>query len=328
MLLAGIVFLTPLAALVALAILLPLAAFVIAERRVATVRHVLALRPPRSGADLVALGSLAAVIALLALAAAQPALSETRAQRVRTDAEALYVVDVSQSMAASSGSRGKERLQRAISDAIRLRASVPSIPSGVATLTDRVLPNLLPVPDVAAFDATMRQTIQLNQPPPRTQSVRATNFSALAAIPSSGYFSPSAKRRTVVLLTDGESSPFDASAVAKALGGTQPTKLLTVQLWRRNESIYEPSGRTDPNYRPDPASKTQLTSLANAAHGEAFTEGQLGRVASALRASLGSGPTRAEGRTQATHSLAPYLALLALLPLALIFVRNLRLRPT
>jgi hypothetical protein len=324
--LVGVVFLTPRAALVALALLLPVAAFVIAERRVATVRRVLALRPPRSGTDLVALASLVAVVALLALAAAQPALSETRTQHVRTDAEALYIVDVSQSMAASSSRRGKQRLERAISDAIRLRASVPAIPSGVATLTDRVLPNLLPVPDVAAFDATMRQTIQLDQPPPREQSVRATSFSALAAIPGSGYFSPSAKHRTVVLLTDGESSPFDASAVARALGGSEPTKLLTVQLWRRDESIYEPSGRTDPNYRPDPASKTQLASLASAAHGRAFTEGQLGQAASELRASLGTGPTRAEGRTQATHPLAPYLALLALVPLALIFVRNLRLR--
>ena len=324
--LAGVVFLTPLAALVALATLMPVAAFVIAERRVATVRRVLALRPRRSGADVVALGSLAAVVALLALAAAQPALSETKTQRVRTDAEALYVVDVSQSMAASSSREGKQRLQRAISDAIRLRASVPSIPSGVATLTDRVLPNLLPVPDVAAFDATLHRTIALDQPPPKEQSVRATSFSALGAIPSSGYFPPAAKHRTVVLLTDGESSPFDASAVARALGGSQPTKLLAIQLWRRHESIYEPSGRTDPTYRPDPASKTQLASLARAAHGQAFGEGRLGAAASALRASLGSGPTRAEGHTQATHTLAPYLALLALVPLALIFVRNLRLR--
>jgi hypothetical protein len=319
----SLTFLTPLAALVGLAMLLPIAAFVIAERRVAAVRRVLTLRPPRSGADIVALGSLAAVVALLALAAAQPALSETRTQHVRTDAEALYVVDISQSMAAASSSTGKQRLQRAISAAIRLRAAAPSVPSGVATLTDRVLPNLLPVPDVAAFDATLRRTIELNQPPPRSQSVRATNYSALGAIPSSDYFSPNAKHRTVVLLTDGESSPFDASSVAKALGST---KVLALQLWRRNESIYEPSGRIDPNYRPDPASKAQLASLATAAHGQAFTEGQLGRAASALRSSLGSGPTRAEGRTQATHPLAPYLALLALVPLALIFVHNLRLR--
>src|SRR5262249_45431406 len=106
---ASIVFLTPLAALVALAMLLPLAAFVIAERRAATVRRLLSLRPPRTGVDLAALVALAAVIALLALAAAQPALSNTETQRVRTDASALFVVDISESMAASSGASGRTR---------------------------------------------------------------------------------------------------------------------------------------------------------------------------------------------------------------------------
>ena len=51
LMLAALVFLTPTAALVALAVLLPLAAFVVAERRVAAVRRVLRLRPPRGGVD-------------------------------------------------------------------------------------------------------------------------------------------------------------------------------------------------------------------------------------------------------------------------------------
>jgi hypothetical protein len=132
---ASIVLLTPLAALVALAMLLPLAAFVIAERRVATVRELLTLPAPRTGVDVAALAALVAVVALLALAAAQPALSNTHSQRVRTDAEALFVLDTSQSMAASAGPKGKTRLERATAAAARLRAAVPSVPSGVATLT-------------------------------------------------------------------------------------------------------------------------------------------------------------------------------------------------
>jgi hypothetical protein len=39
---------------------------------------------------------------------------------------------------------------------------------------------------------------------------------------------------------------------------------------------------------------------------------------------LGAGPTRSVGHTQSTRPLAPYVALLALLPLGLIFARNLR----
>jgi hypothetical protein len=328
MLVANLVFLTPLAAVVGVVVVLPLAAFALAERRVAVVRRTLALRPPRGGVDIAALASLAAVVLLLALAAAQPALSSTKAQRVRTDAEALFVVDISQSMAASTGRTGRPRLARAVAAAEKLRSAIADVPTGVATLTDRVLPNLLPVPDAAAFDATVGQTLAINQPPPRELNVRATNFAALAGIPQSGYFVPSAKHRVVVLLTDGESGFFDPASVGRALGTNPRTNLLTVQFWRRNESIYTASGRPDPNYRPDPAAKTQLAALAGASGGRDFTEGQLGQAAASLRAMLGSGPTRTIGTTRTTHPLAPFVALLALLPLAAVFVRNLRLRPS
>ena len=134
---------------------------------------------------------------------------------MRTDAEALFVLDMSQSMAASSGATGATRLERAADAASRLRAAMPAVPSGVATLTDRVLPNLLPVADAAAFDATLRQAVAINQPPPREQNVRATSFGALAAIPGSGYFERSAKRRAIVLLTDGESSLLSTRAPSR-----------------------------------------------------------------------------------------------------------------
>jgi hypothetical protein len=288
------------------------------------VRRVLTLQPPRAGVDAAAIALPVTVVLLLALAAAQPALSSTETQRVRTDAEALFVVDISQSMAASARRGGSTRLDRASSAALRLRASLPSVPAGVATLTDRVLPNLLPVPDAAAFDATVRQTVAINQPPPRELDVRATNFAALSAIPASGYFQSSATHRAIVLLTDGESNFYDPASVARALGGTPRTAFLAIQFWRTGESIYKVSGNPDPNYRPDPASKRQLASLATATHGRVFSEGNLAGAASALRTMLGDGPTRSVGRTQATHPLAPYVALLALLPLGFGFARNLR----
>jgi hypothetical protein len=243
-------------------------------------------------------------------------LSNTKKQRVRTDAAALFVVDISQSMAASSGRSGRTRLERAVAAAAQLRRAIPGVSAGVATLTDRVLPNLLPVADSAAFDETLTHSLAIEDPPPKNQSVRATSFGALGAIPSAGYFDPSAKRRTIVLLTDGESAPFDANAVARSLGGNPRTKLITVQLWNPNEAIYSRSGRVDPSYRPDPSSKDDLARLAAAANGRAFSEGQLGAAASSLKQSFGTGPTKEEGRTRSTDPLAPYLALLALLPLA------------
>jgi hypothetical protein len=319
--LGALVFLTPKAGLVAAAVLLPLAAFVLAERRVAAVRRVLELGPPRSGVNVLLLGSLAVVVLVLALAAAQPALSRTEKQRVRSDAEVLFVLDISQSMAASSGPRGSTRLERAISAAMRLRSSIPEVPSGVATLTDRVLPNLLPVPDTPAFNATLEQTVAINEPPPRELNVRATNFAALSSVSKAGYFDPSATHRVVVVLTDGESSFFDPAAVGRSLTAAPRANFLAVQFWSSNEAIYRPSGKTDPNYRPDAASATQLATLARAAGGQVFPEGKTSEAALALRSVLDDGPNRLVGRTQSRQPLAPYVALLALLPLGVIFAR-------
>ena len=109
-----------------------------------------------------------------------------------------------------------------------------------------------------------------------------------------------------------------ANAVAPRAG------FLSVQFWRSNESIYKSSGKPDPNYRPDPTGKAQLAALASATGGRTFGEGNLGGAATALRTMLAGGPTRSLGRSHTTHPLAPYVALLALLPLGLVFLRNVR----
>jgi|tagenome__1003787_1003787.scaffolds.fasta_scaffold20968995_4 hypothetical protein len=322
--LASLVFLTPTAGVVALAVLLPILAFLIAERRVERVRNVLLLEAPRGGLDLIVLAALAAAVLVLALAAAQPALADKSTQRVRTDAQVLFVVDTSASMAASSGAAGRTRLSRATAAAARLRAAIADVPSGVATLTDRVLPNLLPAPDAASFDATLNQAVAINEPPPRELNPRATSFGALAAVPGAGYFQPSARHRAVVLLTDGETTYFDAGNVGRAFAAKPRTDLVAVRFWRGNEAIYAPSGKSDPNYRPDANGKAQLASLAAATGGQAVEEGDLASAASSLRSLLGTGPTHAVGRTQRTHPLAPYVAVLALLPLLLVFRRKLQ----
>src|SRR5205823_5036092 len=72
--------LTPLGALVAAAVVLPLAATFAATRRAHTVRAALHLRVPRRGTDLVALAALVGVFILIGLAATQPALSHDTKQ--------------------------------------------------------------------------------------------------------------------------------------------------------------------------------------------------------------------------------------------------------
>jgi hypothetical protein len=191
-------------------------------------------------------------------------------------------------------------------------------------MTDRVLPSLLPSPDLGAFAATVRRAVRIGRPPPTDVDVTATTLGALRLVGTGDYFPRSARHRLVVVLTDGESRAFDQQGVARALRTGPGVRLVLVHVWAGGESIYD--GTTaEQGYHEDPASGTALSSLASAAGGTAVSEHDVGRAISAARADAGSGPTVAYGRNEHTRTLAPYAALLALVPLlALVAARRLR----
>ena len=140
----ALTFLSPPGGLVALGVLLPLAALLVAERRVARARELLRLAAPGAHGLRTIVAALAAVPLLLGVAASQPAVRTQHGTRLRTDAQALFVLDVSRSMSASAEPRGRSRLARAREAALRLHSGLTEVSSGVATLTDRVLPDLFP----------------------------------------------------------------------------------------------------------------------------------------------------------------------------------------
>jgi hypothetical protein len=312
-------FLTPLAALAALAALPVVAADLLGAARATAVGRALGLTPPRRGAGWVGRGLVAGAVALFGLAAAQPALTHVSRHRVRTDVQALFVLDTSRSMAASATPSSPTRLDRARTAAERLRATVPDVASGVATLTDRVLPDLLPVPDSPAFDAVVERAVAIGRPPPRQTRVRATTYAALGNIASGNYFDRGARRRIVVLLTDGESNQVDSSGIARALSANRGYRLLALRFWRGDEAVYD-DGKPETAYRPDPAGRTVLTEVAAAVGGKVFEQGQVGGAARYLAGLVGSGTTRPATGTQRTRTtLAPYVAVAALVLLACSF---------
>jgi hypothetical protein len=325
--LASVVFLTPVAALAALGALLPLAALAVAGRRERRGRRLLELPDPPASRRLGRAAALAAVPILLGLAAAQPAVRTTSDLRVRTDAEALFVLDNSRSMLAASAPGDPSRLARAKAVAETIRDGLADIPSGVATLSDRVLPNLLPDPDPAVFRDTVAQAVGIEQPPPASTAVVATSLAPLGSVPGQNLFQPTARHRLLVVLTDGESRPFDAGRVARELRTSPSVDLLLVQVGHPGEAVFV-NGKPEPGYRPDPAAHTTLESLAAATGGTLVGEGSAGRAIAAARRALGRGPVVAVGRTTRTRTLAPYLVLAALVPLLLVlwlgFVRSLR----
>lgn len=309
-------FLTPLGSLVALLALLPLASAVLARGRTESVRRALRLPPPERRVELRPPLLAALGVALLGLAAAQPALTRTSSPSVSRNAQALFVLDTSRSMAASSTPGSRTRLDRAAAAAIRLRAAVPQLESGVLTLTDRVLPDLLPVADLQGFEGVVQRAVRIESPPPRDSSIRATSYGALGDIASGNDFAASASRRIVVLLTDGESNPVQAGELAGRLAAARGYRFVAIRFWRSNESVYSADGKPEAGYRPDPGGKTTLRDLAATLGGRSFEEQQVGAAAAYLRGLVGTGPTvRAAGVDRRRLPLAPYAALAGLLAL-------------
>jgi von Willebrand factor type A domain len=313
-------FLTPAAGLVALLVVVPLVVMVLTERRVGEVRRALRLPEPRASRPIAAI-ALLVLAALLGLGAAQPAIDTTEDRLARTDAEILVVFDTSRSMLAADSAEGDTRFERAQAAAVRLRNQLPEIPVGLVSLTDRVLPHLLPTVNRTAFATTVVRTMGVNRPPPLQRSNRvASTFDALRGLPTRNFFAPQANKRIVVLLTDGESRVFNPRRMQAAF--RTRAHLLAIRFSKPGERVFRPDGAPEPQYQADPSSAQNVRTLAQAAGGRAFEEDDLGGVADEVRRVVGKGEASPVGEDSSRTSLAPYLFLGAFVPLGFLLWRR------
>jgi hypothetical protein len=275
-------------------------------------RRMLGLPAPTAGRPLRRAACIAALVCLLALAAMQPAVRTQTVRHERTDAQVFVVLDVSRSMAATPAASGPTRLQRAKRLALALAPQLGDVPVGVATLTDRVLPDLFPTSDRATFDSVV-SALTIEDPPPRETNTVATTFDALQQIATEGFFPQDVRKRAVIVVTDGESRPFDPRLVARVLG-EHGIRLALVRVGSGADRVRRPDGTPEANFRPDPqGARVGLGELAAAA--KAPTGAGVARL---LARALGPGPSNIVGTQPRTHTLAPLPALLALLPLGLL----------
>ncbi|HEV8461963.1 MAG TPA: hypothetical protein VGQ38_14785 [Gaiellaceae bacterium] len=316
-------FLTPLGALFALTALLLLGALALNERRARRVRRALNVESPPLQTHLTTALLLALVPVLLGLALAQPVLQSTRTVRSRTDAQIFYTFDTSVSMSASTGPGAPTRLDRAVAEASRLRLRLGDVPSGLASMTDRVLPTIFPSTSQQEFAAGLSDTIDVDAPPPKGLTDRATTFAALDTFAGTNFFSPGIPHRLVILFTDGETAPYFTSDLKQALRQSAPkTSFVVVHVSRPGERIYHGS-KVDPDYRPDPRSGRATAALASALGGRSFEEGKIGSAAGAARQLLGKGTVARIGVGLHVVALAQWLVLVSLVPiLVLLWRRN------
>jgi von Willebrand factor type A domain len=314
-------FLTPLAGLVTLAAVVPLVAFVRSEQRAARVREILRLAPP-GGSQRLTVAAIVVVAVLVGIGAAQPVLEETREERARLDAQAFFVLDTSRSMLAASEPGDPTRFERARESAIRFRDGIATVPVGLASVTDRVLPLVFPTANRETFETTLRLALDVDRPASsEADDVRATEFSALTAVGDRNFFRGS-RRRLAVVFTDAETTNFNPRPIREAFN-VGNVDLIVVRISQPGERVFGPEGAPEP-YEPDPNSAAAAQRLAGAVGGEAFDEDELDDAIGAARRAVGEGETVTVSKQSDVESLAPYVFLLALLPLGfLLYRRNL-----
>src|SRR5829696_6185952 len=195
----------PFGALVALAAALPLAVFAARERRAARIRAALGVGSSSRVSVATTGFALAAIVGLLALAATQPVLSMTRSRAERTDAELYVVLDTSRSMLASAAPGDATRYDRARTAAERVARAFGEVPVGLASLTDRTLPHVLPTTDARVYLSALDRSIGVERPPPAFfYTTQSTTIGSLRVLATRNFFSPQAQKRVAIVLTDGE----------------------------------------------------------------------------------------------------------------------------
>lgn len=316
-------FLTPLDALFALAGAVPLAAFVVVRRRAGRARAALSLPAQRLRPLVPVVVALALVPALVGVAAAQPVVIRERLLPQRADAQVYVVFDTSLSMSARPSPRAPSRLSRAKSEAWRIVRSLGDIPVGIASMTDRTLPHLLPTTDYVLLQRTIAQSIGIDRPPPSQRYARrATTFQALLPLSSSHFYGNGVTHRILVVFTDGESSRLPRSFPA-IVQREQVVAPFFVHVWAADEHVYA-HGRIDPRYSPDPKSESELRGVAALMHGRVFGESRLGALRAAIESAAGRAPATATVSQYSRVPLAPWFVLAGVVPLGfLLWRRNL-----
>jgi hypothetical protein len=314
-------FVTPLAALFALSALAPLAVFARRQVRLSRIRAALGLADP-SRTSLVSLVlALAAVPALLGIAAAQPVVKTTRTIPERTDVQLFVVLDVSRSMLASKRPGTPTRFERARDVALDLRRGLPEVPVGIATFTSGALPHLFPTTDQTVFTATLEKTVEVGEVPAGGFFLTiATSLDSLADFPELNYFPPSARKRVLVVLTDGETRPLEHN-LGRAFSGTPRIETVFVHVWNAGERIYE-TGVAEGGYRAQPGSRAALDGVATLIGAKVLPESRAGEAASVVRELIGDGETVNREHEGGRLALMPYITLVALLPLGFVFLRR------
>jgi hypothetical protein len=318
-----VTFLSPEAALIGLAVAVPVAALLLAESRARVARALLRLPPPLTR-GWVYVAAIAFFAVFVSLGAAQPVLERERSRPVRSDAEVFFVLDTTRSMAAARSAAAETRFERTRRIATDMRRSLRDLRVGLASLTDRVLPHLFPSPSMQSFQLTLEDTLGVERPASvQRGNALGSSLGSFTGVPAQNYFDERAQYQVLVIFTDAESRPFNP-ALLRAAYRRSKIRTVLVRIGSADERVYE-NGVVDVRYEPQPNASRLAESFAEATRGRVFEEDEADAAVRAVREVVGPGEARGEARAVESTPLASYAFAVALLPLGfLLWRRNLR----
>jgi hypothetical protein len=315
-----VTFLSPEAALVGLAVAVPVFALLLAESRARLARSVLRLPAPLArGWPYVA--AIAVFAVFVAIGAAQPVLERERTRAVRSDAEAFFAFDTTRSMEAASSAGSDTRFERAKRLGKEMRSALPDLRVGVVSVTDRVLAHLFPSANERSFVLTVDKALGVERPASvQLGNALGSSLEAFTGLPKAGFFAPGTRYRLLVVFTDAESRPFSRAFLTDSFRDSR-IETIVIRVGSDRERVYE-DGAPDPRYVPEEGAAEAAEGFAEATGGAAFDEDELGKAIGAARRIAGDGGPRAESREVEPTPLASYAFAGAFLPLAFLLWRR------
>jgi hypothetical protein len=316
-------FLSPEAAVVGLAVAVPVFALLLAESRARIARAVLKLPAPLAR-GWPYLAAIAVFAVFVSIGAAQPVLERERTRTVRNDAEALFAFDTTGSMAASSAAGSDTRFERAVRLGKEMRAELPELRVGITSVTDRVLLHLFPTANYQSFELTLDKALGVERP----GSVQRGNglgssLEAFTGVPKQGFFAAGTRYRLLVVFTDAETRPFNPAFLSDAFRDSR-IKTILIRVGSPGERVYV-DGEPDPLYAPESGAAESAEAFAKATGGSVFEADELGQAIEAARRGTGENGPQAEAKEVEPTPLASYAFAAAFLPLAfLLWRRNFR----
>jgi hypothetical protein len=129
------------------------------------------------------------------------------------------------------------------------------------------------------------------------------------------FFTPSSRKRVLVVLSDAETQDFALERVLRHLQDAGVTPIV-VRFWKADERVFRLDGGVEPYV---PTESDELEVLRRAGW-TAMSEGPVEPVVERIRKAVGTGPVQRVGLGRTRRPIAPALVVAAVAPLLLLLV--------